>query len=249
MGCCSSSALEKVNISLDEGIYVKTPERTASRRSLASRISSGSSGVFSNYTSPSRKSISSSRSNGSKLNISPSLKPKGINFNEEPKVESPKLSACDDFVDVRVLDLDKSFGYFSDTNNTDSSLRHLPNCEPFNDLEMEMYMVTHADFMMPKTSSPIFNKREIGYAMPSLIEASPASQSYQKWRNYLQRTPTYLSQNITNIPEAIAGLFCPQDFPAFTELDDMERPAKRYKVDNGEEIIFENFKEIVSTDL
>ncbi|KAH8404337.1 hypothetical protein KR009_006091 [Drosophila setifemur] len=89
-------------------------------------------------------------------------------------------------------------------------------------LEWEMYMMQQAQRIMPKTSSPISQRRGQG-----LIQAG----SYQKWRNYLQSTPAHMLHNVTHIPEAIAGHFCPKSFPGFTDLEEMESAAKRFKVD------------------
>ncbi|XP_034477632.1 uncharacterized protein LOC117784109, partial [Drosophila innubila] len=90
-------------------------------------------------------------------------------------------------------------------------------------LEWEMFMMQHAQRLMPKTSSPISQRRD--------LRADLNSKSYHKWRNYLQSTPAHMLHNVSHIPEAIAGHFCPTDFPAFSDLEEMESAAKRYKVD------------------
>ncbi|XP_001991350.2 uncharacterized protein LOC6564951 [Drosophila grimshawi] len=92
-------------------------------------------------------------------------------------------------------------------------------------LEWEMYMMQHAQRIMPKTSSPICQRRDSTFELNS--------RSYHKWRNYLQSTPAHMLHNVSHIPEAIAGHFCPTDFPAFSDLEEMESAAKRFKIDTN----------------
>lgn len=105
-----------------------------------------------------------------------------------------------------------------------------------NDLEMEIYMKSYSQGLMPKISSPISIRKNEKYDVVSA--ETPSSRSYQKWANYLQKTPTYFLHNVTNIPEAIAGHFSPLYFPAFTDVQDFESTIEwydpRYKTDEDE---------------
>ncbi|XP_030244784.1 myb-like protein Z, partial [Drosophila navojoa] len=109
-------------------------------------------------------------------------------------------------------------------NRSSASSTRLDLSPDVGNLEWEMYMMQHAQRIMPKTSSPVCQRRDV------TIELN--SRSYHKWRNYLQSTPAHMLHNVSHIPEAIAGHFCPVDFPAFTDLEgEMESAAKRFKVD------------------
>lgn len=254
MGCCSSAFSNngKFEDTLN-GYYAATSDqRRTSKRNYTSHISNGSSsGVSSACTSPSRRSIlsrcSSTPTSGQEL--------KTRNFTliqKEVPTAFEMLSICDDFGEVLKLQQqqeNKSYGYYSESMSSssgvstpshsclrrtqDTSIRAesppLTVSPTPSDLEMEMYMMSRSQGLMPKTSSPIFHRRDVTF--DAVAVASPPSHSYQKWANYLQNTPTYMLHNVTDIPEAIAGHFSPLDFPAFTDLEDMESAAKRFKVD------------------
>ncbi|XP_055913462.1 uncharacterized protein LOC129947051 [Eupeodes corollae] len=149
------------------------------------------------------------------------------------------LSICDDFQEG--CDDEKSYGYFSEsisTSNT-SSLSFNPNeC----DLKMEMYMMTKISRVMPKTSSPILPTKYPSRHSPSSPSSSSSStsesalnsatnaqeivdqkRSYNKWKRHLQNTPAYVLNDVTRIPEAIAGQFSPEDFPAYTDVRKCQR--------------------------
>ncbi|XP_061392622.1 uncharacterized protein LOC133328092 [Musca vetustissima] len=258
MGCCSSTnANETLN-----GYYAATAQqRQGSKRSYSSRISTGSSsGVSSACTSPSRRSILSRSSSTNSSPNGPKAKTKNFTLTHKdiPSKALEMLSICDDFGEVGRLQ-NKSYGYYSESSSPSSSpskncLRRtqdtssLTSEEPDvavtptpSDLEMEMYMMSHSQGLMPKTSSPIFQRRDVTY--DAVAQASPPSQSYQKWSNYLQSTPAYMLHNVTNIPEAIAGHFSPMDFPGFTDLEDMESAAKRFKADIHKSVAYESAEE------
>ncbi|XP_030378245.1 uncharacterized protein LOC115626874 [Scaptodrosophila lebanonensis] len=264
MGCCASNVkLEKsgkraidLNASLNSVYLAATPSpRSGSKRSYSSRRSSGNStctsGLGSACTTPSRRSIWSRSS-------TPRPKPN--------LMANQQRSICDDFAEQAMLEgeLERSCGYFTcssaastpsksstASSSTSACLRRTQDMEADMDtdggsmasescdmpavsnLEWEMYMMTHAQCIMPKTSSPISLRRDATFEIdaPTL-----PSKSYHKWRNYLQSTPAHMLHNVTHIPEAIAGHFCPTDFPAFSDLDEMESAAKRYKVDPTEDL-------------
>ncbi|KAI8128088.1 hypothetical protein FF38_04880 [Lucilia cuprina] len=260
MGCCSSALAndsDKFNTTLN-GYYTATSnQKRGSKRSYSSHISNGSSsGVSSACTSPSRRSILSRRSSTPASNQeSNSPKAKTRNFNlihKDVPTAFEMLSICDDFGEGAKMQQhqeNRSFGYYSESMSTGSAvstpssscLRRTQdtslNAESApvsvtptpSDLEMEMYMMSRSQGLMPKTSSPIFQRKDVTF--DAVAAASPPSHSYQKWANYLQNTPTYMLHNVTDIPEAIAGHFSPLDFPAFTDLEEMESAAKRFKVD------------------
>lgn len=255
MGCCASTNAND-SAKFDNtfnGYYAATSQqRQGSKRSYSSRISSGSSsGVSSACTSPSRRSILSRTRT---TNNSPNgIKAKTSNFTltrkDIPAKAFEMLSICDDFGEAGQLpnEHNKSYGYYSesmsegspsqtclrrtqDTSSLTAEEEQAVTVTPTpSDLEMEMYMMSHSQGLMPKTSSPIFHRRDVTFN--AVAEASPPSQSYKRWANYLQTTPAYMLHNVTNIPEAIAGHFSPMDFPAFTDLEDMESAAKRFKAD------------------
>lgn len=148
-----------------------------------------------------------------------------------------------------MMDLERSCGYHTCSSAASTPSKQAPlrrtqdmdmdtssstdELEPaVGNLEWEMYMMQHAQRIMPKTSSPISQRRDATY---STHNANCNSRSYHKWRNYLQSTPAHMLHNFSHIPEAIAGHFCPTDFPAFSDLEEMESAAKRFKVDRGEQ--------------
>lgn len=172
------------------------------------------------------------------------------------------LSICDDFCEGFKLQqqqqqqLDTSFGYFTEsistgstgssspTSSSKSALRYTRDTSyerapsptsttSCGNLVMEMYMMTHSQGLMAKTSSPKPQRRcssDNTYDVTAAMQEQSAS--YNKWSNYLQSTPAYMVHNLTNIPEAIAGHFCPSNFPAFIELVDSDAEtsaAKRFK--------------------
>uniref|UniRef100_A0A1I8P9C3 Uncharacterized protein n=1 Tax=Stomoxys calcitrans TaxID=35570 RepID=A0A1I8P9C3_STOCA len=251
MGCCSSTTANDT-AKFDTTFNGYYAARKGSKRNYSSRISSGSSsGVSSACTSPSRRSILS-RSPPSTPN---GLKAKTSNFTltqkDIPGKAFEMLSICDDFGEGQRMQ--HSYGYYSESNGSspvstpshtqclrrtqDTSSVREESPEPQavavtptpSDLEMEMYMMSHSQGLMPKTSSPIFHRRDVSFN--AVAAASPPSHSYKKWANYLQSTPAYMLHNVTDIPEAIAGHFSPLDFPGFSDLEEMENAAKRFKVD------------------
>lgn len=219
MGCCASS-LKLKELSLGSSIYVAASSSRSQKRLYSSRNSSG---VGSTSGSGSG-SESSSRSIWSRSKVSQPI--------------------CDDFAE-QPEQLERSYGYHTcssaassprkdpmRTQDMGSSSSSSSSCSSSNgscsspslvgNLEWEMFMMQHAQRIMPKTSSPISQRRGAGQ-LPS--------SSYHKWRNYLQSTPAHMLHNVTHIPEAIAGHFCPTGFPGFSDLEEMESAAKRFKVD------------------
>ncbi|XP_017849968.1 uncharacterized protein LOC108604909, partial [Drosophila busckii] len=159
---------------------------------------------------------------------------------------------CDDFAEQPRQLLEHSTGYHSSSSSSHNSpqrqqLRRTQDMaeqsctsdcslqQAVGNLEWEMFMLQHAQSFMPKTSSPIGQRRRDW-------QADLNSRSYHKWRHYLQSTPAHMLHNVSRIPEAIAGQFCPRDFPAFSDLEEMESAAKRYKVDP-------QLTQLISTDL
>ncbi|SPP86767.1 Hypothetical predicted protein [Drosophila guanche] len=118
---------------------------------------------------------------------------------------------------MRTQDMSNSSATSNDSNESTNCIDATPMAS---NLEWEMYMMQQAQRIMPKTSSPISQRR-----------GGPGVDSYNKWRNYLQGTPAHMLHNVSHIPEAIAGHFCPTNFPAFSDLEEMESAAKRFKVD------------------
>lgn len=220
MGCCASNLKLKELSSLNSSIYVASGG-SASRSQKRLYSSRNSSGVGSS-SSGSSSSSSSSRSIWSR--------------SSQP--------ICDDFAEQPQLD--KSCGYYTCSSANSSPRKGQENDEEMEgvlmrtqdmsassrdstqsdqmvgNLEWEMHMMQQAQRIMPKTSSPICQRRDNAQMPPS---------SYQKWRNYLQSTPAHMLHNVTHIPEAIAGHFCPTSFPGFSDLEEMESAAKRFKVD------------------
>lgn len=273
MGCCSSTYAndggDKCNTTYDGYYSAAAQQRHGSKRSYSSRISNGSSsGVSSACTSPSRRSMLSGcttppssptqQTNAATVNH----KPKTCNFTLSRKHATNNkalemLSICDDFNDAQLqqlpMDINGSFGYYSESGNSssvistpsnsclkrtqdtsmttrpDSPMPAMPLTPTPSDLQMEMYMMSHANGLMPKTSSPLSSRRDVTFDM--VAAQSAPSQSYKKWANYLQSTPAYMLHNITDIPEAIAGHFSPLEFPAYTDLEEMDSAAKRFKAD------------------
>ncbi|KAH8304563.1 hypothetical protein KR059_012306 [Drosophila kikkawai] len=209
MGCCASS-LKLKELSLGNSIYVASSGSRSLKRLYSSRNSSG---LGSNSSSGSSSRSIWSRSKTSQHPI------------------------CDDFAE-QPEQLERSCGYYT-CSSADSSPRKQPlitqdmersgsSSDSSNspslvgNLQWEMHMMQRAQRIMPKTSSPISQRRGAG-ELPS--------SSYHKWRNYLQSTPAHMLHNVTHIPEAIAGHFCPTGFPGYTDLEEMESAAKRFKVD------------------
>ncbi|KAH8306548.1 hypothetical protein KR018_009729 [Drosophila ironensis] len=227
MGCCSSS-LKLKELPLNSSVYVATSGPGSVGRSLKRLYSSrNSSGVGSSSSSTASSSACSNRSIWSR---SKSSQPICDDFAEQPQLErscgyhtcssaasSPRKQQTD--LDASSLQEEQPHLMRTQDISDDSS----DQCQPMvGNLEWEMYMMQQAQRIMPKTSSPISQRRGHG--------AMPAS-SYQKWRNYLQSTPAHMLHNVTHIPEAIAGHFCPTGFPGFSDLEEMESAAKRFKVD------------------
>ncbi|XP_033239168.1 uncharacterized protein [Drosophila pseudoobscura] len=237
MGCCSSSMKIKelsARPELEGSIYLAAGNGGSGKRLYSSRNSSGmGSSSCSSSTSTTTSVRSSNRS-----------------------IWSRSRAICDDFSEqpqqqeIRELELERSCGYYtcsssastptkqqqhqlmrtqdmgnsstgsaesSDPNESTDSTESAPMVS---NLEWEMYMMQQAQRIMPKTSSPISQRR-----------GAAGGDSYNKWRNYLQGTPAHMLHNVTHIPEAIAGHFCPTTFPAFSDLEEMESAAKRFKVD------------------
>ncbi|KAM7347592.1 uncharacterized protein ACRADG_007139 [Cochliomyia hominivorax] len=253
MGCCSSALnSEKLNVTLNGYYVASTDQKRSSKRNYSSHISNGSSsGVSSACTSPSSRSILSRSSSTSASQQKSKIWNFALNQKNVPTTFE-MLSICDDFGEWAKLQGrhgNASFGYYSESMSTGSDastpshscLRRTVDTKLHDDsppvsvtptpsdLEMEMYMMSRCHGLMPKTSSPIFHRRDVTF--DAVAVAYPPSHSYQKWAKYLQSTPTYMLHNVTDIPEAIAGHFSPLDFPAFTDLEDMESAAKRFKVD------------------
>ncbi|KAH8238579.1 hypothetical protein KR032_010620 [Drosophila birchii] len=229
MGCCASS-LKLKELSLGGSIYVAA---TGGNRSLKRLYSSRNSSGLGSTSGSGSGSRSSSRSIWSRSKTSQPI--------------------CDDFAE-QPEQLERSCGYYT-CSSADSSPRKSPmrtqdmasasSCSSnssasgsssslVGNLEWEMYMMQRAQRIMPKTSSPITQRRGDGQ-LPS--------SSYHKWRNYLQSTPAHMLHNVTHIPEAIAGHFCPTGFPGFSDLEEMESAAKRFKVDIQSQIAMETHEE------
>lgn len=122
----------------------------------------------------------------------------------------------------------------------DGSEISLEKCsnQSVSNLKMEILMVRENIQLMPKTSSPFCTRRDLSRYKTSSNEASninlaPPSEAYCLWRQYLQDAPAYAFGNVTDIPEAIAGQFSPQDHPAYTDLRNFEYVSapKRYRLD------------------
>lgn len=259
MGSCLSTILNKGVNSNDSqnGYYLTTPEqKRIFERKYTSYISTDSSfGILSTCTSiSSRNNLNriSPPSANSDHNI---RKPKthSLTFIRrslsnifEKKIIHGDLKKV---IKVEQQHENKSFGYYSESILCESTistpinsrlkLTH-NNClileSPRNDktrypnnLEMEMCMISNSSRLMPKTSSPIFHRKNI--TSDSIPISFSSSYSYHKWASYLQNTPTYLLHNVTDIPEAIAGQFSPLNFPAFTDFEEIENTSKSLKTD------------------
>ncbi|KAH8319225.1 hypothetical protein KR074_008573 [Drosophila pseudoananassae] len=260
MGCCASS-LKLKELSLNSSVYVasgKSKKRLYSSRNSSGMGSSSSSGAFTSGASSSAGS--SSRSIWSRSKTS---QPICDDFAEQPQLERScgyyTCSSADSSPRKSHQPLDKSstssLGEEESQENPLMRTQDMEDTPLVGNLEWEMYMMQQAQRIMPKTSSPICQRRNQGVI--------PAC-SYQKWRNYLQSTPAHMLHNVTHIPEAIAGHFCPTGFPGFSDLEEMESAAKRFKVDVhvGEEDLPEEplyttsqllaghtYTQIISTDL
>lgn len=240
MGCCASSLKTDADRSLNAS--GKASKRNRSSSSSASKTSSNKSKNNSNIKCNNNLNNNSNTNNNS--NNSSGLG----GSNRSIWTRSQSRPICDDFAErpmaVMEQELERSCGYHTCSsaastptkyqmrrtldmelaNRSSSSSNNLNLSPDVGNLEWEMYMMQHAQRIMPKTSSPVCQRRD------ATIELN--SRSYHKWRNYLQSTPAHMLHNVTHIPEAIAGQFCPVDFPAFTDLDgEMESAAKRFKVD------------------
>ncbi|XP_064538851.1 protein rtoA [Drosophila montana] len=265
MGCCASSLKLDTNRSLNGSVYASKRSRSGSSGSGSSNSgsscgsgSSNSSGLGSSCSTPQRNRSIWSRSQ---------TRPICDDFAEQPLPQLTELEA--------EHELERSCGYH--TCSSDSStpskqqqqqqhqqLYRTQDMELANqsqqssssssssslgvgNLEWEMYMMQHAQRIMPKTSSPICQRRDATFELNS--------RSYHKWRNYLQSTPAHMLHNVSHIPEAIAGHFCPNDFPAFSDLEEMESAAKRFKIDTNASVYAENYPlqqhltHTISTDL
>ncbi|XP_039497940.1 uncharacterized protein LOC120455623 [Drosophila santomea] len=229
MGCCASNLKLKELSSLNSSIYLAAggAARRSQKRLYSSRNSSG---VGSSGNS---SSSSSSRSIWSR-----SSQPICDDFAEQPQLDrscgyytcssansSPRKGHQKD--EDEQEDEEEEEGVLMRTqdmsaSSRDATTQSTQSAQMAGNLEWEMYMMQQAQRIMPKTSSPICQRRDNAHM--------PAS-SYQKWRNYLQSTPAHMLHNVTHIPEAIAGHFCPTSFPGYSDLEEMESAAKRFKVD------------------
>ncbi|KAH8386942.1 hypothetical protein KR093_003710 [Drosophila rubida] len=235
MGCCASS-LKSKNLQ-------RTFDGSASASSKRSRSS----------TSSSVASASCSTTSSSGVGSACSTQQRSQSRSSSNRSQATSMRPiCDDFAEQPTQVLDRSYGYHtcssdSSTPSQQQQLRRTQDMEnissrcsssssssqvsdtieaPFvGNLEWEMFMIQQSHRIMCKTSSPIGQRRALG------LEHDANSRAYHKWRNYLQNTPVHMLHNVTHIPEAIAGQFCPTDFPGFSDLDEMESAAKRYKVD------------------
>lgn len=254
------------------GFDVYTLKHTRSnKRHYPSRTSTNSSsGVSSACTSPSNRTIlsriSPSTADNKLNNTKPKTQSPTLIRNKKLSTAFKKMRICKDFKqsaqNQQQQQENKSFGYYSESISsesttsqtpTNSCLRRTQNTSLIfkypaltktrspNYLQMEMYMMSRSSGLMPKTSSPIVNRKNITF--DTVTVHSPSSHSYYKWASYLQNTPTYLLHNVTDIPEAIAGHFCPFDFPAFTNLEEVKSAVKRLKVDTN--LVHENAEELV----
>ncbi|KAH8258954.1 hypothetical protein KR044_004337 [Drosophila immigrans] len=241
MGCCASSLkLKDVQRSLDGSIYASKRSRSGSSASAASGSPNGSCGSATN---------SNLNSNSSGLGSACSTPQRNRSVWSRRSQATPSRPICDDFAEQPSHLLDRSCGYHtcssgastpskrqlrrtqdmdnsSNSNSCNNSSNTSNSCREaaVGNLEWEMFMMQHEQRIMCKTSSPIGQRRSLG-------QHDPNSRSYHKWRHYLQSTPVHMLHNVSHIPEAIAGHFCPDDFPAFSDLEEMESAAKRFKVD------------------
>ena len=284
MGCCSSTTLN------DSDYYNST--RNNKRNYASHTTTNSSSGVSSACTSPLSRTIlsrisPSSENNKLNANITkPNTQNRKFIRNKRLSTVFEKMRICEDYKEAaqnqQQQQENKSFGYYSESISSESTTSQTPtnSClkrtqddslilenpmlrktRPPNYLKMEMYMMSRSSGLMPKTSSPIVNRKIIMF--DAVAVHSPSSHSYHKWASYLQNTPTYLLHNVTDIPEAIAGHFSPFDFPAFTNVEEMERATKKLKDDtimtheNPEELVYchnqtsksSNITHTVTTDL
>ncbi|KAI8034810.1 uncharacterized protein LOC128264130 [Drosophila gunungcola] len=247
MGCCASS-LKLKELSLNSSIYMATGGGSGSGRSLKRLYSSrNSSGVGS--------SSSTSSKNSSRSIWSRSSQPICDDFAEQPQLDrscgyytcsSANSSPRRDHEDLDEEEKEDGEVLMRTQDMSEGSRNSIESNQTVGNLEWEMYMMQQAQQIMPKTSSPISQRRGNGPV--------PAS-SYQKWRTYLQSTPAHMLHNVTHIPEAIAGHFCPTGFPGYSDLEEMESAAKRFKVDIDEEPLYTTYQLLaghthtISTDL
>lgn len=257
MGCCASSLKLDTNRSLNGSVYASKRSRSSS--SGSSSYGSNSSGLGSSCSTPQRNRSIWSRSQ---------TRPICDDFAEQPLPQLTELEA--------EHELERSCGYHTCSSGSSTPSQQLQqqhqlyrtqdmelanqsqqssgSCSSSGELsrgvgnlEWEMYMMQHAQRIMPKTSSPICQRRDATFELNS--------RSYHKWRNYLQSTPAHMLHNVSHIPEAIAGHFCPLDFPAFSDLEEMESAAKRFKIDTNASVYADNYPlqqhltHTISTDL
>ncbi|XP_017871683.1 PREDICTED: uncharacterized protein DDB_G0281497 [Drosophila arizonae] len=239
MGCCASSLKTDVERSLSASGY-------ASKRNRSGSSASNTNSNKSNNNSSNTNSKCNSNSNSNSCGSNNSSGLGGSNRSIWSRSQSRPI--CDDFGERPLAEveqeLERSCGYHTCSSAASTPTKHqlcrtqdmelanrssvsstnLDLSPDVGNLEWEMYMMQHAQRIMPKTSSPVCQRRDV------TVELN--SRSYHKWRNYLQSTPAHMLHNVSHIPEAIAGHFCPVDFPAFTDLEgEMESAAKRFKVD------------------
>uniref|UniRef100_A0A1A9ULM1 Uncharacterized protein n=1 Tax=Glossina austeni TaxID=7395 RepID=A0A1A9ULM1_GLOAU len=253
MGCFPSCVLISDNNETDasfEAYDVKRPIRQAPykrnycKRQMANYDSS--SGVSSAHTSPAGRNIS----------LRDRYKPaasRALKFEQKAMCNVLPV-CCDDFDEIdasqqQCLQEHKSFGYYSEDNSDVSTpmgscmLRTQEISEntstystavtsPPNSVKMEVYMMSRTKGLMPKISSPICQRRDPSSDSLPMATKRLHSASYQKWVNYLEESPAYMSQNITHLPEAISGRFCPLHFPAYTNLGVLESAHKDYEIDH-----------------
>ncbi|BFG00579.1 uncharacterized protein DMAD_00539 [Drosophila madeirensis] len=235
MGCCSSSMKIKELMARPElnGSSYNLAAGSASgsgKRLYSSRNSSGmgSSSCNSSTRSSNRSIWSRSRAICDDFSEQPQQQQRGASGELEQDLErSCGYYTCSSSAStptkqqqqqlMRTQDMSNSSATSNDSNESTNSIDGTPMAS---NLEWEMYMMQQAQRIMPKTSSPISQRR-----------GGAGVDSYNKWRNYLQGTPAHMLHNVSHIPEAIAGHFCPTNFPAFSDLEEMESAAKRFKVD------------------
>ncbi|XP_034112485.1 uncharacterized protein LOC117573390 [Drosophila albomicans] len=256
MGCCASNLKMDMQRSLDGSIYASKRSRSGSNSSNGSgsaSVASGSpngsnsSGLGSACSTPQR---SSNRSIWSRSANQTRPIPICDDFAEQPTQvldrsygyhtcsTSTSSSACST-PSKRQLRCTQEMDNYNSQNNSceDEEEQEEGEVPAVGNLEWEMHMMQQAQPIMCKTSSPLCQRRlqspPVGGNRQQQLQHDPNSRSYHKWRNYLQCTPVHMLHNVSHIPEAIAGQFCPIDFPAFSDLEEMESAAKRYKVDRG----------------
>ncbi|XP_022210378.2 uncharacterized protein LOC111066239 [Drosophila obscura] len=225
MGCCSSSMKIKeltARPELDGSIYLAAGNGNggSGKRLYSSRNSSGMGSSSSSCSNSSNRSIwSRSRAICDDFSEQPQQQQQGSEQEQELELErSCGYYTCSSSASTPTKQQQRQLMRTQDMGN--SSQESTESTPMVSNLEWEMYMMQQAQRIMPKTSSPISQRR-----------AAAGGDSYNKWRNYLQGTPAHMLHNVSHIPEAIAGHFCPTTFPAFSDLEEMESAAKRFKVD------------------